>query len=106
MFYHIFESTPMGFEHPILEWANKHTTRGAGLKRWTERKMVKKGVPMWTKRVMAEFEKQGVKVFRFPEEERVKWTGLVSDTSAEWAGEVSKQGHPGWEIIERYQQPL
>lgn len=69
-----------------------------------ELKMAKEGVPMWTKKVMAEFEKQGVKTFQFPEEERAKWSALVSDIPAEWAEEVTKQGYPGWDIIARYQQ--
>jgi hypothetical protein len=44
-----------------------------------------------------------VKIYQFPEADRNKWAGQVEDIPAEWADEVTKQGYPGWKIVERYQ---
>jgi len=61
-------------------------------------------VKKWTEKIMKEFEGQNVKVYRTPDSDRVKWANLVEDIPAEWADEVTKQGYPGWKIVERYQQ--
>ena len=50
------------------------------------------------------FKANGVETYRLPEAERGKWANMVPDTPALWAEEVSRQGYPGWEIVNRYQE--
>ena len=69
-----------------------------------ERVMATEMVPGATKKVLAEWKKQGVTLIKFPAQERAKWAQLMPDIPAEWASEVSKLGLPGWEIIQRYQE--
>ena len=61
-------------------------------------------VKRWTEKILKEFRAQNVKIFEFPANERNQWANQVEDIPAEWADEVSKQGYPGWKIVERYQQ--
>jgi TRAP-type C4-dicarboxylate transport system substrate-binding protein len=61
-------------------------------------------VPKWTNKIMKHFETQNVKIQKLSSDDRVKWANLVEDIPAEWAAEVTGQGYPGWEIVERYQQ--
>lgn len=61
-------------------------------------------VKKWTDKIMNEFGTQNVKVYKISDDDRVKWANLVDDIPAEWADEVTKQGYPGWEIVETYQQ--
>jgi len=69
-----------------------------------ELKMGKLEIKKWTDKVMEDFNKQNITVYRFPTSERNKWAGMVEDIPAEWAEEVTKQGYPGWEIVDRYQE--
>ncbi len=69
-----------------------------------EMRMAEKEVAKWNDKVMAQFKKSGVKVIKFSPAERAKWAQLVEDIPAEWAAEVSKQGFPGWKIVQRYQE--
>jgi TRAP-type C4-dicarboxylate transport system substrate-binding protein len=61
-------------------------------------------VKKWTEKITNDFNKQNVKVFKLPDADRAKWANMVEDIPAEWADEVTKQGYPGWKIVERYQQ--
>lgn len=61
-------------------------------------------VKVWTDRIMKEFKRKNIKVYKLPSADRTKWANMVDDIPAEWAAEVTKQGYPGWKIVERYQQ--
>jgi len=58
----------------------------------------------WTDKIIGQFKSQKVNIIQFPAEDRAKWASKVEDIPAEWADEVTKQGYPGWKIVERYQQ--
>jgi len=58
----------------------------------------------WADKAKKAFKEHGVETFRLSESERNKWAGMVPDTPALWAKEVSAQGYPGWEIVKRYQE--
>jgi TRAP-type transport system periplasmic protein len=61
-------------------------------------------VKQWVDKATDTFKKNGVTTFVLPEAERNKWASMVPDTAAQWAAEVSAQGYPGWEIVNRYQE--
>jgi len=69
-----------------------------------ELRMGEREINKWTDKVLKEFKKQNVVKYEFPNPERDKWARMVEDIPAEWAEEVTKQGYPGWEIVERYQE--
>lgn len=69
-----------------------------------ELRMGERDISKWTDKVLEEFKKQNVTKYEFPKSERDKWASMVEDIPAEWAKEVTKQGYPGWEIVDRYQE--
>jgi TRAP-type transport system periplasmic protein len=61
-------------------------------------------VEKWADKARKVFEENNVETIRLAEVERTKWANMVPDTPALWAKEVSDQGYPGWEIVNRYQE--
>lgn len=70
-----------------------------------EIKAAKEIYPFWTEKILKEWKAdKNFKIATLPEADRLKWAVSCPDVPAEWAEEVTKEGHPGWEMIKRYQE--
>lgn len=69
-----------------------------------ELRIAKELVPKWTKKILADYHKAGIKFLKLPESDRDKWAMMITDIPAEWAKEVTGQGYHGWKIVARYQE--